>query len=80
LLATVILVYVLPLPILLLRFFDLPFAPLLVYASWTPNVAAFLVLGLVLQEPGGIRRLLARWAKWRAGARWHTPSTPPSSR
>jgi membrane protease YdiL (CAAX protease family) len=77
LLAYVILVYVLPLPILLLRFFDLPFAPLLVYASWTPNIAAFLVLGLVLREPGGIRRLLAGWGKWRAGARWYLAAVSP---
>lgn len=73
----IVLVYVLPLPILLLRFFDLPFEPLLIYASWTPNIAAFLVLGLVLREPGGIRKLIAAWGKWRVGARWYAAALSP---
>jgi membrane protease YdiL (CAAX protease family) len=73
----VVLAYLLPLPILLLRFFDLPFEPLLVYAAWTPNIAAFLVLGLVLREPGGIRKLLAGWGKWRVGAVWYVVALSP---
>jgi membrane protease YdiL (CAAX protease family) len=73
----VVLVNVLPLPLMLLRFFDLPFEPLLIYASWTPNIAAFLVLGLVLREPGGIRKLLAGWGKWRVGAVWYVAALSP---
>ncbi len=73
----IILVYVLPLPILLLRFLDLPFEPLLIYASWTPNIAAFIVIGLILQEKGGIRRLLRGWGKWRVGLRWYVAAISP---
>jgi membrane protease YdiL (CAAX protease family) len=73
----VILVYVLPLPILLLRFIDLPFEPLLIYASWTPNIAAFIVIRLILQEKGGIRKLLRDWGKWRVGFRWYVAAISP---
>jgi membrane protease YdiL (CAAX protease family) len=73
----VILVYVLPAPILLLRFFDLPLEPLLIYVSWTPNIAAFLVLGLVLRERAGIRKLVSGWGKWRVGARWYAAAVSP---
>lgn len=73
----IILVYLLPLPILLLRFIDLPFEPLLIYASWTPNIAAFIVIRLVLQEKGGIRRLLRAWGKWRVGFRWYVAAISP---
>jgi membrane protease YdiL (CAAX protease family) len=73
----VVLAYILGVPILLLRFVDLPFEPVLVYASWTPNLAAFLVLGLLLREREGIRRLVMGWAKWRVGVRWYLVSFSP---
>jgi len=38
---------------------------LVIYGSWTPNIAAFIVLGLVLREKGGITRLVSGWKKWR---------------
>jgi membrane protease YdiL (CAAX protease family) len=70
-------VYVLPLPLLLLRFFDLPLEPLLIYASWTPNIAAFLVLRLILREPGGIGKLVSGWGRWRVGALWYVAAFSP---
>lgn len=73
----IVFVYVLPLPVLLLRFFDLPFMPILTYASWTPNIAAFLVLGLILRERGGIRKLISGWGKWRVGALWYVAALSP---
>jgi membrane protease YdiL (CAAX protease family) len=74
----VILVYVLSFPlILLLRFVDLPFMPILIYASWTPNIAAFLVLGLILREKGGIRRLISGWGKWRVRFQWYLVAISP---
>jgi uncharacterized protein len=51
--------------------FKVPFTPLLIIGSWAPNIAAFLVIGLVLREKHGIRDLLARWLKWRFGAVWY---------
>ena len=73
----VVLAYVLPLPIMLLRFVDLPFEPVLIYASWTPNIAAFLVLGCILREKGGIRRLVSGWGKWRVGVVWYLVALSP---
>jgi membrane protease YdiL (CAAX protease family) len=75
--AFVVLVFMLPLPILLLRFIDLPFEPLLIYASWTPNIAAFIVIRLILQEEGGIRRLIMGWGKWRVGFQWYIAAISP---
>jgi uncharacterized protein len=45
--------------------------PLLIIGSWSPNIAAFIVIGLVLREKGGIRALFAGWAKWRLPVRWY---------
>jgi membrane protease YdiL (CAAX protease family) len=73
----VVLVFVLPLPILLLRFVDLPFEPILIYASWTPNIAAFIVLGLILREKSGIKRLISGWGKWRVGIQWYLVAISP---
>jgi membrane protease YdiL (CAAX protease family) len=73
----VILVYVLPLPILLLRFVDLPFEPLIIYASWTPNIAAFIVIKLILQEKRGISKLVGGWGKWRVGFQWYAAAISP---
>jgi membrane protease YdiL (CAAX protease family) len=51
--------------------FKVPFTPLLIVGSWAPNIAAFLVIGLVLREKHGIRDLLGRWLRWRFGAVWY---------
>ena len=39
--------------------------PTMVVASWTPNVAAFITLGLIVRERGGIRTLFRRWVQVR---------------
>ena len=51
--------------------FGIPFLPLLIIGSWSPNIAAFLVIGLVLREKGGIRALFAGWAKWKFPVAWY---------
>ena len=53
------------------QIFGLPFMPLLVIGSWSPNIAAFIVIGLVLREKGGIRALFAGWAKWKLPVAWY---------
>lgn len=55
----------------------LPFAPLLILGSWMPNLAAFLVLGWIVREPGGIRRLLAGWTRWRVSPIWYLVALSP---
>jgi membrane protease YdiL (CAAX protease family) len=72
-----ILVYILSLPILAIRFLKIPFELLVVYGSWTPNIAAFIVLGLVLREKGGITRLISGWKKWRVGLKWYLIAFSP---
>jgi membrane protease YdiL (CAAX protease family) len=72
-----ILVFILPAPILLLGIIPLPFEPVLIYASWTPNLAAFIVIGLILREKGGIRRLISGWKKWRVGFQWYLIALSP---
>lgn len=73
----IILVFLLPQPMLLLRVMALPFEPLLIYASWTPNIAAFIVIGVILREKGGIRKLLAGWGKWKVGFCWYLAALSP---
>jgi membrane protease YdiL (CAAX protease family) len=73
----IILVFILPLPMLLLRVMILPFEPMLIYASWTPNIAAFIVLGLVVKEKGAIRKLLSGWGKWKVGFGWYLVALSP---
>lgn len=73
----IILVFILPTPILLLRVLPLPFGPILIYASWTPNLAAFIVIGLILREKEGIRRLISGWKKWRVGFQWYLFALSP---
>jgi len=41
------------------------FMPTMIVASWTPNVAAFITLGLIVRERGGIRALFRRWVRVR---------------
>ena len=53
------------------QLFRIPFMPLLLIGSWSPNIAAFLVIGLVLREKGGIRALFAGWRKWKLPAVWY---------
>ena len=42
--------------------------PTMIIASWTPNIAAFITLGLVVRERGGIRLLLRSWVQVRVPA------------
>lgn len=76
-LAFVFLTFLLPLPILALRFIELPSEPFLFYASWTPNIAAILVLVFIVREKNGVRNLLSGWRKWRVGAVWYLAAFSP---
>jgi uncharacterized protein len=46
----------------------LPTGPFLVLGSWVPNIAAFLVLGLVVCKKGEVGQLLRSWLKFRVPA------------
>jgi hypothetical protein len=54
-----------------------PLEPFLILGSWTPNLAAFLVLALVLHRRGGIRELFAGWTRWRTTPAWYLVAVSP---
>jgi uncharacterized protein len=56
---------------------SMPMEPFLILGSWTPNLAAFLVLGLVIRRRNGIRTLLRGWTRWRAAPAWHAVAVSP---
>lgn len=73
----VVLAFLIAAPVLILRFVDLPSEPILIYASWTPNIAAILVLVLYERKKGSVRELLAGWGKWKVGGRWYLAAFSP---
>lgn len=50
---------------------QLPFEFLLILGSWMPNIAAFIVLGLIIKSKGGIMALFKGWLKWRMHPGWY---------
>jgi uncharacterized protein len=56
---------------------SMPMEPFLILGSWTPNLAAFLVLGLVIRRRNGIRTLLRGWTRWRATPAWYAVAVSP---
>jgi len=58
-------------------FLVIPLLPLQLLSAWTPNIAALLVVVFVLQEKGGVRRLVWGWTKWRVGFRWYAIALSP---
>jgi uncharacterized protein len=51
--------------------------PLMLLGSWTPNIAAFLVIAFVLKEKGGVKSLFARWTHFKVGTRWYLVALSP---
>ncbi len=56
---------------------EIPFIPLVVLGSWTPNIAAFLVIAFVIKQKGGIRKLFNRWTMWKAPIWWYLVAASP---
>jgi hypothetical protein len=56
---------------------SIPLEPFLILGSWTPNLAAFLVLAFVLHRRGGIRELLLGWTRWRTAPAWYLVAASP---
>jgi uncharacterized protein len=55
----------------------LPMEPVLIIGSWTPNLAAFLVLAFIVRRRGGIRELLLGWTRWNAAPGWYLVAASP---
>jgi uncharacterized protein len=56
---------------------ELPFEILLIFGSWMPNIAAFIVIGFIIKQKGGIRKLLKGWLKWRMHPGWYLLALSP---
>ncbi len=55
----------------------LPFEPLLILGSWIPNIAAIIVLGLIIKRKGAIRELFKGWLKFRVNPLWYLAAISP---
>jgi membrane protease YdiL (CAAX protease family) len=56
---------------------QLPLEILLIIGSWVPNIAAFVVIGLIIKRKGGIKNLLKGWLKWRMHPGWYLVALSP---
>ena len=56
---------------------NVPVMPLLIIGSWAPNIAAFMVLGLIMKKKGGIKELLKGWTKWKVSISWYLVAISP---
>lgn len=56
---------------------ELPLDFLLILGSWMPNIAAFIVLGLIIKRKGGIKALFKGWLKWRMHPGWYLMALTP---
>jgi len=56
---------------------EIPIEPLLILGSWTPNIAAFLVIAFILKRSGGIRELFRRWTMWKESPAWYLVAISP---
>ncbi len=57
--------------------FPIPLEPFIILGSWTPNIAAFLVMGLIIRRKDGIKHLILGWAKWKVSPLWYLVSLSP---
>lgn len=56
---------------------NFPVLPLMVIGSWTPNIAAFVVIAFILKRKGGIRALFRRWTMWKISPWWYLVAFSP---
>lgn len=57
--------------------FPIPLEPFIILGSWTPNIAAFLVMGLIIKRREGIKHLILGWAKWKVNPLWYLVAISP---
>lgn len=51
--------------------------PLMLLGSWTPNIAAMLVIAFIIKQKGGIKSLFARWTCFRIAPKWYLAALSP---
>jgi uncharacterized protein len=74
-------VFILALPAILFNYgvtdLEVPFEPLLILGSWTPNIAAFLIIAFVIKKKGGVSALIRRWLMWKEAPFWYLIAISP---
>jgi uncharacterized protein len=74
-------VFILALPAILFNYgvtdLEVPFEPLLILGSWTPNIAAFLIIAFVIKKKGGVSALIRRWLMWKESPFWYLIAISP---
>ncbi len=74
-------VFILALPAILFNYgvtdLEVPFEPLLILGSWTPNIAAFLIIVFVIKKKGGVSALIRRWLMWKESPFWYLIAISP---
>lgn len=56
---------------------ELALEPFLIIGAWTPNIAAFITLAVVIRQKGAVLRLILGWAKWKVGFKWYLAALSP---
>ncbi len=56
---------------------ELPFIPIAILGSWSPNLVAFFVIAFVIKQKGGVKDLLRRWTMWRVSPWWYITAFSP---
>lgn len=54
-----------------------PVEPFVIIGSWVPNIAAFIMLGVIMKRKGGIRELFSGWLKVRIHFLWFLLALSP---
>jgi uncharacterized protein len=56
---------------------ELPFIPIAILGSWSPNLVAFFVIAFVIKQKGGVKDLFRRWTMWRVSSWWYIAAFSP---
>jgi uncharacterized protein len=56
---------------------EIPFIPIAVLGSWSPNLVAFFVIAFVIKQKGGVKALIQRWTIWRVSPWWYIAAFSP---
>ena len=56
---------------------EIPFIPIAILGSWSPNLVAFFVIAFVIKQKGGIKALLRRWTMWKVSPWWYLAAFSP---
>lgn len=56
---------------------EIPFIPIAILGSWSPNLVAFFVIAFVIKQKGGIKALLRRWTMWKVSLWWYIAAFSP---